>query len=549
MMSVSPIQTLPLIRHFRQGVALAWDGQAVSPQRFIFLASRLAAALPEGRHVINLCEDRYYFLLAFAAALIAKRITLTPSSRAAEAIAQIQRDFTDSQVITDQELAAALGRAIASSADFPPALPIPEIPADQPAVILFTSGSSGQPTAHLKTWRMLVEGADQLQRAFDVTPGSCILGTIPPQHMFGLESTVIFPLQWGCTVHHARPLLPADIEQMVRSACAPVWLMATPMHLRACVSEGTILHGISGAISATMPLDESGACAAERILNCPLYEIYGCTEAGITATRRPAHSQEWTLCPDFHLRMEAGQGWLEGSRVTQPLALTDHIELHDGQRFSLHGRSGDMVKVAGKRTSLEALNAALLAIDGVTDGCFYLPPLQNGGKLDNQRLSAFAVSAQLSARDIVSELRQRIDAVFLPRPLWKVAQLPRDANGKLPKGELLKLAASMSMPAEQAASNSAHGVVGADHRALAGHFPGNPIVPGVLLLSEVMRLAALSFRVSGVKQAKFHQPLRPGQAYEIKLHPVSPTSVKFAIQHEQSMIASGLLQCEARHAE
>ncbi len=96
---------------------------------------------------------------------------------------------------------------------------------------------------------MLVQGADQLQRAFGALPGSCVLGTVPPQHMFGLESTIVFPLQWGCTIHHQRPLLPADIEQATKDAVAPVWLMTTPVHLRACISEGVAPAGIAGAIS------------------------------------------------------------------------------------------------------------------------------------------------------------------------------------------------------------------------------------------------------------------------------------------------------------
>ncbi|MES2105849.1 MAG: AMP-binding protein [Pseudomonadota bacterium] len=545
MMPAFSQQALPLIRHFPAGSSLALGNEAVSPAQFIAMARRLASRLPDCRHVINLCDDRYNFLLGFAAALIANRITLTPSSRATEAIARIQNDFADTYVLTDDLLTGHLEHPAASDpADLQAAaeLSIPEIPADQAAVILFTSGSTGQASAHLKTWGMLVQGADQLQHAFGVPPGSCIVGTIPPQHMFGLESTIVFPLQWGCTIHRARPLLPADIEHAAESANAPVWLMTTPVHLRALISEDYVLRSIAGAISATMPIDQPGAVAAEKILNAPLYEIYGCTEAGITATRRPAEYLEWTLCPDFQLRLEGEQSWLEGPRVAQALALTDHIEMHSADRFTLHGRTGSILKIAGRRTSLDALNAELLAIDGVIDGCFYLPPSAQ----ENQRLQAFVVAPQLDARDITSALKQRIDSVFLPRPLWKVQYLPRDSNGKLPHSELSKLANSMAASGA-VATLSLSSVVNEDHAALDGHFPGRPIVPGVLLLSEVITLATGHYRVSGIRQVKFHAPLSPGQAYEIQLHQTSPSSVKFTIQHEQSTIATGLLQCEAQH--
>ncbi|HXA48246.1 MAG TPA: hypothetical protein VNW52_11500, partial [Burkholderiaceae bacterium] len=230
------------------------------------------------------------------------------------------------------------------------------------------------------------------------------------------------------------------------------------------------------------------------------------------------------------------------------LTLADHIDMRTPERFSLIGRTGDMVKIAGKRTSLEALNAALLAIDGIDDACFYRPQSPGGDQHDDQRLKAFVVAPQLSTQQIISKLRDLIDSAFIPRPLWKVEQLPRNGNGKIAQIELEKLAMQC---AQRGGNNVSHdtgaisGIVSVDHPALNGHFPDNPIVPGMLLLSEVTELAARSHRITGIKQAKFHAPLRPDQAYTIKLDQATRGSVKFVIMHEQVMIASGLLQCEA----
>lgn len=52
-----------------------------------------------------------------------------------------------------------------------------------------------------------------------------------------------------------------------------------------------------------------------------------------------------------------------------------------------------------------------------------------------------------------------------------------------------------------------------DHPSLRGHFPGNPIVPGVVLLDAVIANveAAIGRRINRVAQAKFHSALRPGE--------------------------------------
>ncbi|HTD06629.1 MAG TPA: beta-hydroxyacyl-ACP dehydratase, partial [Undibacterium sp.] len=71
MMPALSQQALPLIRHFPAGSPLALGNEAVSPTQFIALARKLASRLPDCQHVINLCDDRYNFLLGFAAALIA----------------------------------------------------------------------------------------------------------------------------------------------------------------------------------------------------------------------------------------------------------------------------------------------------------------------------------------------------------------------------------------------------------------------------------------------------------------------------------------------
>lgn len=62
-------------------------------------------------------------------------------------------------------------------------------------------------------------------------------------------------------------------------------------------------------------------------------------------------------------------------------------------------------------------------------------------------------------------------------------------------------------------------VVAPDHPAIAGHFPGCPIVPGVLILTEVMGVLRETlgddFAIVGLPAVKFLSPLKPGEALDI----------------------------------
>jgi acyl-coenzyme A synthetase/AMP-(fatty) acid ligase len=107
----------------------------------------------------------------------------------------------------------------------------------------------------------------------------------------------------------------------------------------------------------------------------------------------------------------------------------------------LHGRTADLVNVAGKRSSFGYLNAQLNAIPGVLDGAFFLSEGLTGST-GVARLGAVVVAPGLSVALLTEQLRQRLDPVFLPRPLLLVDELPRNATGKLPHQALRGFASS-----------------------------------------------------------------------------------------------------------
>ena len=85
-----------------------------------------------------------------------------------------------------------------------------------------------------------------------------------------------------------------------------------------------------------------------------------------------------------------------------------------------------------------------------------------------------------------------------------------------------------------------------NHPALAGHFPGNPVVPGVVLLSELVRATEAWLHWTGnpvsVASVKFMCLLRPSEPFTLLLERLSENRVSFAILREQVRIAVGSLQ-------
>ena len=384
--------------------------------------------------------------MGFAASLVSGKVSLLPSTHTAEVIRQLTAFAPDVFCLTDDPKCdidlprTPFPDGTASSEDFS----VPAIDSGQLAAYVFTSGSTGTPLPYKKTWGRLLRCVHDGASRLGLLDGRAhtLVGTVPPQHMYGFESSVLLGLQTGSALCAERPFYPADICSTLTAAPRPRALISTPVHLRALIASGLPLPPTDLIVSATAPLSRELAREVEAAFATRLLEIYGSTETGQIATRRTAETAEWQLWPGVTLTVnEAGQAWAQGGHVEQPTAMCDVLELTRDDRFLLHGRMADLVNIAGKRSSLAYLNHQLSSIHGVVDGTFFFPDESHASNTGVTRVAAFVVAPELDAATLIEELRRRIDPVFLPRPLVFVERLPRNGTGKLPQEALRELAA------------------------------------------------------------------------------------------------------------
>jgi len=422
---------------------VAWrDGRPIAAAQYLADATRLAALLPARGHVLNACADRYRFAVGLAAALLRGQVTLLPPDQTPQTVRRLREFAADAYVLADDAGAAIdLPRleVPADAAPLPPAFDVPALPHAQLCAIVFTSGSTGAPVPNRKHWGTLVRNVrGALERWGLAGARAAILGTVPPQHMYGFESTVLAALQGGGALCAERPFFADDVCAALERLPRPRVLVTAPFHLRALLEDTPRPPAADLLLCATAPLDAELAALAEARFGAALLEIYGCTETGQMATRRTAREPEWRTLPGIRVELRGASAWASGGHVEQPTALGDVLEPLAPDRFLLRGRVSDMVNIAGKRSSLAHLDAQLRSIDGVADGAFYMPEEAAAGGVT--RLAAFVVAPGLTRATLLAELRQRIDAAFLPRPLVLLERLPRATSGKLPRAALRELA-------------------------------------------------------------------------------------------------------------
>lgn len=423
----SPLETI--LNSQPDAVFCQLNDSSVSRSELLSHAWFISKQLPDKSHAVNLCSNRYLFIVCYLAVILRNQINLLPANQAQNTINDLLNHYQDSYYITDntdqflgqrysvneQQLQTGIVQSI-------------NLDPQQIVSISFTSGSTGQPKAVHKTWREFHQAAVLATSRLGLQDKHwTVISTVPPQHMYGLETTLYWPLFSNLAIANCHPFFPEDVRQATHAAATPSILVSTPAHLKACVRANLNWDNIAIVLSSTAPLEAQLANQIESCFNVPLHEIFGSTETLSFASRRSTTNEGWQPYQGVTVFSESNEFYVQGGHLQQIYKLDDQLAIDCQGGFTVTGRNSDIIKIAGKKASLSELNRILCQIEGVEDGVFYYR--------NNLRLTAFVVSA-LDNKTIQAELRKSIDQVFLPRPLQTVKKLPRNSVGKIVKENL-----------------------------------------------------------------------------------------------------------------
>lgn len=425
-----------------------------------------ARALPAQGPMVQLCASRYHMAVGLMAAVQRHQRCWLPPNDRPDTLNRLASVGPTVYGLCDQvlpALALTLHRSLAvggvsPSCELEGAVDegsktaiVTEVDKMADAVSLFTSGSTGMPMPYGRSWSWLrttvraqAEGIARVLGRPDLA-GMNFVATVPAQHSYGLESSLLLPLITGGAFDAGRPFYPADIVQSLHRMPRPRALVTTPFHLKTLLGAGLALPEVDLVLCATASLSPQLAREAERAMRSVLIEIYGCTEVGPLALRRTVLGDVWETLGELSVHSEvalahADQGEryaVTGGHLPGAVPLADTLNVLDPRHFVLLGRANDVIQVAGKRSSLAHLNFHLNSIAGVRDGVCWMPPDRPDEVV---RPVAFVVAPGMTSAQIVRGLRERLEPLFVPRRVVLVAALPREATGKLTAQALTRFA-------------------------------------------------------------------------------------------------------------
>jgi acyl-CoA synthetase (AMP-forming)/AMP-acid ligase II len=427
---------------------------------------------------------------------------------------------------------------------------------DSTQLVLYTSGSSGDPVAISKTLRQLDNEVASLESRFGGGLGRALVqGTVSHQHIYGLLFRLLWPLSAGRPFAAQRLGYPEQIASAIGGQAAI--LIASPALLKRIpdsVDWSALRPALRAVFCSGGPLSAEAADGVLRLWDKPVIEVFGSTETGGIASRE-RNDAAWRVLPGVEFRIEQGQLHVRSAHLP-------HLQWHEtqdlafeaGEGFELRGRADRLVKLEERRISLTAIERALQAEAWVdTSRVLMLPGSRS-------RIAAVVVLTQAGRELLATEgrkafterlraaLQGQVDAIAVPRQWRFVEAMPDNSQGKTTEAQLAGLFQS-ARPAprwlERGSQKASLALIAdSDLAVFDGHFPQAPILPGVALVDWAIRWGRDAFAIDlaflRMEAMKFQRMVTPGTVLDLSMNwHAENATLSFRFESVQGPHASG----------
>ena len=352
-------------------------------------------------------------------------------------------------------------------ADLEP-LPPFDTAADDPALIAFTSGTTGSPKGCVHFHRDVLAPCDTFAKThLPMKPGDIVLTSAPIAFTFGLGATLLFPLRFGAataTLEHASPPTMLDaiakfrVTHLATAPTAYKAMLALPQldsaraSLKACVSAGEHLpQSVWQEWRDRTGLAIVDGIGATEMMHIFISESGEAIRPGSTGRVVPGF-EATILDPDANgegrlaVKGPTGCRYLADPRQSDYVAdgwniTGDTFRRDDDGYYWYVARSDDMIVSSGYNIAAPEVENALLAHPAVAECAVIGAPCGERG----QKVKAFVVLADFAeaseelADKLKAFVKDRIAPYKYPREIAFVAELPKTATGKLRRVELRNL--------------------------------------------------------------------------------------------------------------